>query len=148
MLEPLYKTDARIGTDNWSGLANATIDADIEAIKSFAPGSAIRAQMIDKVVKEIIVEQAAAFYTIGVGEYIAWNQNLLIDGTEQLVNPRRDKYFYPIDFSLTNRSDFESLEVTKFLDLIFGFQSTLILSIFGLMSIALIFDYFKKLQTR
>ena len=97
MLEPLFSSTGR---SNWSGLANATIDANLEALK-YLKGDAKQA-MVDKVVTQIIVEQAAALYAIASADLIAWNQNPedgILSGAEVLLNSRGDKYFYPIEFA-------------------------------------------------
>ena len=105
MLEPLHSTN---GSNNLSRLKNDTIDANIDALNYLSPGSIERQNVIDTIVTQVIVKQAAAMYTVASADLIAWNvnpKNGIMGGEEVLLNVRRDKYFYPIDFAPTSLDD-------------------------------------------
>jgi ABC-type transport system substrate-binding protein len=101
MLEPLFATT---GSSNWNGLNNATINANLAAIHTMADGSDEKLDAVDEVITQIIVEQAAALYCVSSADLIAWNINPnhgILGGAEVLLNVRGDKFFYPIDFALS-----------------------------------------------
>lgn len=97
MLHPYFGNE---GLKNWNGLTNETIDTNLEEISQLEEGSNIRLDLINEVVSQIIIEQAAAMYLFSNYRLVAWNQNSdigAIGGTKGLLNCRGDIYFYPID---------------------------------------------------
>lgn len=125
MLEPLFHSN---GSSNFNGLANASIDANIEALKQVPVGSNVRSSLIDSVVTQIIVEQAAVFYVMGLGSYIAWNQEMVVDGTEGLLNPQGITYFYPIDFLHSEAYYYRFLFIS-------GYNLLALLIVFGITAV-------------
>lgn len=94
----LYTPDQML---NWNGLNNETITANIDALKEMEPWTPARAELIDTIVSQIIVEQAAAMYIVAAEYYPAWNTDPsfgILSGEETLINGRMDKYFYHLDF--------------------------------------------------
>ena len=90
-IEPLYASGA---SSNWNKLNNATIDAWMAELHQMPQGEA-KQDKIDRIVKAIIVEQAASMYFQQSAEYIAYS-SLFIDpdSVGDLFNSRLDKYFY------------------------------------------------------
>lgn len=95
-IEPLFGTNA---SANYNGLANATIDALMGEAHTLT-GAALEAK-IDEILTAILVEQAVAMYW-GQNRYvIGWSQKY-VSNVGDLFNAGGDKYFYNIDFALTD----------------------------------------------
>jgi ABC-type transport system substrate-binding protein len=95
-IEPLFGTNA---SANYNGLANTTIDALMGEAHTLT-GTELEAK-IDEILTGILVEQAAAMYW-GQNRYtIGWSE-LYVSNVGDLFNAGGDKYFYNIEFSLTD----------------------------------------------
>ncbi len=96
MLEPLFSTGA---SSNWNGLANATIDANLDALHSLI--GIAKTNMIDTVVSQIIVEQAKGLYFMESVNRFAWNSEIITGGISSFFNVANDKYFYLLEVDLS-----------------------------------------------
>lgn len=95
-IEPLFGTDA---SANYNGLANTTIDTLMGEAHTVT-GAELEAK-IDEIVTAIVVEQAAAMYWSQNLYVIGWSA-LLVENVNDLFNSGGDKYFYNVEFALSN----------------------------------------------
>lgn len=98
IFEPLFSPGEK---QNWANLNNDSVNANIPLLEEYAVGSTDRANVIDDLVTEIIVEQAAAMWVGNYADLMAWDSNEITgiaSGIETLFNGKNDKFFYLIDF--------------------------------------------------
>jgi ABC-type transport system substrate-binding protein len=92
-IEPVYRTN---GTENYSHLANNTLDEMCAALHSMVKSPEKQAK-IDELIRAIIVDNAAGMYVHQFAKYIAYSPLFLDPDTlDDLFNPHLDKYFYNI----------------------------------------------------
>jgi ABC-type transport system substrate-binding protein len=94
-IEPLFGTGA---SANYNGLANASIDALMGEAHTLT-GAELEAK-IDEILNAILVEQAVAMYWAQNRYVIGWSE-LTVDNVDDLFNSGGDKYFYNVEFTLS-----------------------------------------------
>jgi ABC-type transport system substrate-binding protein len=94
-IEPLFGTNA---SANYNGLADPAIDTMMGEAHSLT-GAELEAK-IDDIVTAIIVEEAAAMYWAQNLYVIGWSAKY-VSGVEDLFNAGGDKYFYNVQFALS-----------------------------------------------
>ncbi len=123
LLEPFFSTNE---TQNWNGLQNETIDANLATLHTLS--GAEKQVAVDKVVSQIIVEQAHALYFCQSADLFAWNSDVITDEIEAFFNIRGDKYFYPIQYDAPTLVD-KRFSITEKIIYVFCFIIDLLIMI-------------------